>query len=572
MTKKHYLLCAALGLMTSLAAFAQGPNNTGTYYKNANNKKGAELKTALHDIIKVTKTDVTSYNGLKDAYKKTDMRPDGKLRDWYSNATNYDWSDFGGNSSEGAGWNREHCVPQSWFDVSGGDGAAKSDIVHVVPTDSWVNGMRSNLPLAEVGTVEKQSKNGYSKKGTCKTAGYSSTVFEPNDEIKGDIARIYFYMVTCYEDVAVKWTGNPVFSSQKYPGFQKWYLDMLMHWSKQDPIDEREIARNNAIPGIQGNRNPFVDYPGLEEFVWGSKTDVAFSYDNYDGQLPDITVVAQPVFLPEGGTYTDSVEVFITTETEGAVIYYTTNNSDASEQSKQYDGPVKLKQTATLKAIAVKDGVRSYQSIATYTIQKSSGGGQTTEEGTIALNNSLFGTSYSGSIAKSDNADLTGTCNGITVVYALGAGGQNRYCNDDHIRLYPYNTLSFSISEGTLTEIEFQLKESTTKTLTASEGSVDDSFTWKGNAQQVEFSVNTGSGHIKLTGVKVKVASSTATIKTGDVNADGKVDVSDYIGVANHILCIPQTGFDEQAADVDGNGKIDVSDYIGVANIILNNE
>ena len=61
----------------------------------------------------------------------------------------------------------------------------------------------------------------------------------------------------------------------------------------------------------------------------------------------------------------------------------------------------------------------------------------------------------------------------------------------------------------------------------------------------------------------------TGALVMGDVNGDGKVDVSDYIGVANHILGQTPEGFNEQAADVNGDGKIDVSDYIGVANIIL---
>ena len=58
-------------------------------------------------------------------------------------------------------------------------------------------------------------------------------------------------------------------------------------------------------------------------------------------------------------------------------------------------------------------------------------------------------------------------------------------------------------------------------------------------------------------------------IVLGDINNDGKVDVSDYIGIANFILGTPPAGFNEEAADVDHSGSIDVSDYIGVANIIL---
>lgn len=497
MNKKLRFISLMAVALTTMGTLAQGPNNSKTYYQAANNQKGQALKTALHNIIANPK--VTSYSGLYDAYKKTDKRADGKVRDWYSNITNYDWNEHG-NSKEGAGWNREHLVPQSWFEAS--TGTPKSDVVQVVPTDSWVNSMRSNYPLAEVGSVSKQSAGGYCKLGTCKTAGYSGTVFEPNDEIKGDIARIYFYMVTCYEE-STQW-GHAVFSTVKYPGLQQWYLDMLMRWSKQDPVDERETARNNAAYEVQKNRNPFVDYPGLENYVWGSKKETAFSYDHYDsGTGPDVTTVDQPVFSPNGGTFTDKVEVAMTTTTSGATIYYTTNGAEVTEQSKVYQSPVTLTSTTTLKAMAVKDGVRSYQTVATYTITK--GGDEQPIDGMISLNNQLFGTSYGGSISKSDDADLVGTQNGITVVYSLGEGGANRYCNDSQIRLYQNNKLTISVAEGWLSELEFQLAKETSKTLQASTGSVN-GLTWTGNAQQVTLSVDEGSGNMQLTGVKVKIS------------------------------------------------------------------
>ena len=59
-------------------------------------------------------------------------------------------------------------------------------------------------------------------------------------------------------------------------------MNMLMRWSREDPVSEKEIARNNAVYVIQNNRNPFIDYPGLEEYIWGSKVNVPFSYDNYE--------------------------------------------------------------------------------------------------------------------------------------------------------------------------------------------------------------------------------------------------------------------------------------------------
>lgn len=271
-------LTLLLSLFAS-AIWAQGPNNSGTYYQAANGKKGAALKTKLASII-VNPTNV-GYDGLYEAYKKTDTRADGYVRDWYSNATNYRHGvdNTGGYSKEGDMYNREHSVPQSWFSGTG----IKSDIVHVLPTDGYVNNRRSNHPLGEVGTVTYSSKNGYSKLGSCKTAGYSGTVFEPNDEIKGDMARIYFYMITRYESQCGSW-GHDVFTST-YPGLTSWTLDMMMRWSKQDPVDEREVARNNAVYEVQGNRNPYVDYPGLEDYTWGNKMDSVFCYDNYDGTI-----------------------------------------------------------------------------------------------------------------------------------------------------------------------------------------------------------------------------------------------------------------------------------------------
>ncbi len=498
---KTYCLLLAF-LMTVTVAEAQGPNNSGTYYRNANGKSGAALKTALHNII--SQKNNLSYDALWDKYKITDTRADGHVRDWYSNATSFTHitDKAGSYSGEGDVYNREHSVPQSW-------GAPKADIVHVVPTDGYINNMRGNDPFGEVDTSKsyKHSQNDYSKSGTSKTAGYSGKVFEPNDEVKGDFARIYFYMATCYEGQAENWSGA-AFGGTKYQPMATWTFNMMMRWSKLDPVDDVERARNNAVArsDVQNNRNPFVDYPGLEDYIWGEKKEEAFSYDNYQGGTsPDIPVVAQPVFSPEGGTFTDEVVVTISTTTEGATIYYTTNNASATTNGKVYTEPLTLTSTTTLKAIAVKDGTTSYQTSATYTIVSGTQGGEEPVEGLIALNNSLFGTSYSGAIVQSDNQDLRGTQNGVTVVYALGINGANRFCNDDQIRLYKHNTLTFSVDNGNLSELEFQLVRESSKTLYASTGTISD-LTWRGNAQQVVFNVDDGSGNMQLSGVKVKLS------------------------------------------------------------------
>jgi hypothetical protein len=109
-------------------------------------------------------------------------------------------------------------------------------------------------------------------------------VFEPADEYKGDFARTYFYMVTCYEDKLPTWYSNnsearPTLDGRKYPGLSQWQLQMLLEWAALDPVSDKELQRNEAVWGIQHNRNPFIDYPGLEQYIWGDKTSVPFSYD-----------------------------------------------------------------------------------------------------------------------------------------------------------------------------------------------------------------------------------------------------------------------------------------------------
>ena len=261
------------------------------YYANANNKKAAALKTAMYSIIH-DHTNI-GYDGLLSAYHESDKRADGYLRDWYSNATEFVIGGPKENHSykkEGDGYNREHLVPQSWF----GSGEMKSDLVQVVPTDGFINNMRGNMPLGEVGSISKQSANGYSKVGSCKLSGFSGQCFEPNDEVKGDIARVYFYVLACYENLHPNWNGGSasnVFDGKKYPGLNDWALKMFLRWAKQDPVDDVERARNEVVYKWQKNRNPFVDYPSLCEYVWGDSIDYAFDVALPHGQttveIPD---------------------------------------------------------------------------------------------------------------------------------------------------------------------------------------------------------------------------------------------------------------------------------------------
>ena len=119
-------------------------------------------------------------------------------------------------------------------------------------------------------------------------------------------------MVTCYEEKLADWyqsnpESQPTLDGNAYPGLSSWQLGMLMKWAKNDPVSEKEIKRNNAVYGIQKNRNPFIDYPGLEEFIWGDKKDVSFSYANFSSsgiiEMENFSADSQQpeaIFSPDG--------------------------------------------------------------------------------------------------------------------------------------------------------------------------------------------------------------------------------------------------------------------------------
>ena len=285
-------------LAVAATGWAQGPNDSGEYYKAADGKKGAELKTALCGVIynRDEGGDLsTAYKALWTHFRTTDAKPNGKVWDMYSNLREMTFgTDQAGNyKQEGDVYNREHSMPNSWF--GGKVMPMYTDLHHMYPTDGFVNNKRSNFPFGETNGESYKSANDFSKLGKCTVEGYTGTVFEPNDEYKGDFARTYFYMVTCYEEQIPTWYNSypesqPTLDGKTYPGLSDWQLKMLMKWAKNDPVSEKEINRNNAVYGIQKNRNPFIDYPGLENYIWGDKKDVAFSYDNFSTGIQDIMI------------------------------------------------------------------------------------------------------------------------------------------------------------------------------------------------------------------------------------------------------------------------------------------
>jgi endonuclease I len=265
--KTKLLLIAFLCTMLS---FGQIPSG---YYGTATGT-GFTLKTQLYNKIK-GHTD-QGYNGLWTTYATSDRdkeyENDNSVIDIYSeNPTGIDPYKFtlntnqcGTYSVEGNCYNREHIIPQSVFNSSS---PMVADAHFITPTDGKVNGIRSNYPHGNVATASFTSKNG-SKLGTSAVSGYTGTVFEPINEFKGDVARMYFYFATRYENTVAGYSFA-MFNGTSNQVFTTAFLNMLKTWHANDPVSAREIARNNAIYARQGNRNPFIDHPEYVNMIWG---------------------------------------------------------------------------------------------------------------------------------------------------------------------------------------------------------------------------------------------------------------------------------------------------------------
>lgn len=272
MMKKISTLIAVMAI--TLIAKAEIP--TG-YYNSAENKSGSALKTALCGIID-GHTDM-GYSELYTIYQKSDLNSSGNIWDMYSTCT------FSSGSSDRCGnyssicdcYNREHLIPQSWFDE---DYPMRSDAFHVVPTDGKVNGYRGSYPHGETSTGTSVGSKGLGKYGTSSVSGLSMTVFEPDDEYKGDIARSYFYFVTRYED-EMDWITSSVFQTS-YPHLITAFANLMMKWHREDPVSEKELDRQEGVYYYQKNRNPFIDYPDLAEYIWGTEAGSSWSSTNTD--------------------------------------------------------------------------------------------------------------------------------------------------------------------------------------------------------------------------------------------------------------------------------------------------
>lgn len=282
--KKHIFSLIALFFVAQLAwAGVTPPADIPAYWASADGKAGQELWNAVSSRTNVGYKSL-GYNGLWTAYATTDVYPGtNKIWDMYGECDfTYSNDKCGTYNGVCDCYNREHSIPQSYW--GGGTTGIGCDIFHLVPTDGKINGVRSNDEFGEVngGKDWNGNKSGSAgswstdKKTIASTAGEviqgSGNVFEPKDQYKGDFARGYMGTIIKWQQSNLT-TGNNFFSGTYTPsayfGFTKKAVVLMMKWHREDPVSQKEIDRNNGIQKTQGNRNPFIDYPYLAEYIWG---------------------------------------------------------------------------------------------------------------------------------------------------------------------------------------------------------------------------------------------------------------------------------------------------------------
>lgn len=243
-----------------VAKWSKKGDNLTDYYESMNGHLDTSFKSSLHKLLKDTHTKTLSYSEVWDALKKVDQDPqnNNNILCIYTSRSipkaNQDKGTAGNNI-----WNREHTWPNS-HGFSSRDYAAYTDIHHLFASEKNINATRGNK---DFNIVTNGNQDEYGNK-------WNNTFFEPRDEVKGDLARAMFYLVVRYDDpteLDLELSETATSSSSNKTG-QLGILSVLLEWNILDPVSEEEKQRNEMVFSIQGNRNPFVDYPNWVNYLY----------------------------------------------------------------------------------------------------------------------------------------------------------------------------------------------------------------------------------------------------------------------------------------------------------------
>lgn len=297
------ILCAFtlyLSLSTNDVVIVEAVAPNG-YYSGTENLSGNALLNKLAAITKTNHKTYTSYDDIRDSAKgnpSSDKDPNNSnnLLDFYTKISiSSAWD--GGNT-----WNREHVWPQSLSGGLFGKSGAGADVHHIRPTISSINSSRGNKLFTDFDLIKA---TGTAKYHDGVLAAYqNSNYWEPIDDVKGDTARIIMYLYMHYskevtENQSYSYAGNLKITNVIYSDDgEDGAWDLLVYWNDLDPVDKFESDRNEFCSNVTGTRNPFIDNPEFAERIWG------------DGEGPEIPKTYKVSYNVGNATfnYTDNKE------------------------------------------------------------------------------------------------------------------------------------------------------------------------------------------------------------------------------------------------------------------------
>jgi len=266
-------------LVFPILSYAQAPED---YYHTAENYAADALKYELNQIIDnhIEFSYTNTSTDVWDILKETDKDPDNtnNVILVYSGIS----VDAAQEYNSGNGWTREHVWAKSRGDFGTTTGPG-TDVHALRPLDNITNTIRNNRGFdncaACITVYDKWSNNTNSLKDNI------DWTFEPRNEVKGDVARMLFYMTVRYEgydgypDLELSETIMPSTDNTPFHG----KLSVLLEWHRNDPVDAWEENRNDIIYySYQNNRNPFIDHPEIAEHLWGDKIGLDWPENQLD--------------------------------------------------------------------------------------------------------------------------------------------------------------------------------------------------------------------------------------------------------------------------------------------------
>ncbi len=515
------------------------------FFNSADGLKDCELKGTLKELIR-DHTVIPYGDGSWEVFYYADQDENGYCMDMYCD----EWKKFGSPGSAVSGCNVEHSFAKSWW--GGAKNDAYKDCYHLNPSNATANSARSNYPLGNVTNLVKTAGSLKIGKQHHDALDTDFFIWEPKDEYKGDFARAYFYMATCYgkdkngnydpticsayqgwrldnKDVGSRFAMQ----NDNYLEFQPWEQEVLIAWHRRDPVSEKEIKRADAVSDFQHNRNPFIDYPYLAEYIWGSMAGKAVEMEHlvassdsrfvpgvsngWDGEStplnPDEPVVKYGVAWSVCGSVL-RVDSIVENKNVTAMPDKPTSCSEESNIFMGWSDRAISGTTNTRPAVlyqTLSDFPSITRDMTFYAVFAHSE--STTEEATgdvlptylITMSKQGFA---SGAVVSAIQTDE------VTITFDKGSNSNapKYYSSGEAVRVYGGGTMTVTSEPMARIDLTFGQGDNSNE-ITVNTGYYDaETAQWHGEASEVKFTVGGSSGHRKIAAVEVFPAGGEITV------------------------------------------------------------